>query len=76
MLDEVQWFLDQSVHPALIAQELGRTIASIQKAAKDYERPEIRKAFADAAQAERDRLAIQAHPRHINQANLTGKRAA
>lgn len=74
MLAEVDWFLEFGVHPWLIGQELGRSIESILASAKHYDRPDIRDAFAAAAQAERERIAFEEHPRYINQRNL--RRAA
>lgn len=45
LLDEVEWLLDGSMHPLLVAQELHRSVASIEKAARDHGRRDIASHF-------------------------------
>jgi hypothetical protein len=53
LVEEAAWMLEASVHPRLIAQELGRSVAAIEKAARDEHRPDIAAAFRHALSEDR-----------------------
>lgn len=59
LLDEVNWLLDGGVHPLLIAQTLGKSCQSIDRAARVHGDQRIARLFAYPAQQERDRNAAR-----------------
>lgn len=57
LLEDVMWLLDQDMHPALIAKQLGMTARGIHKAAWRHGNDRVKDAFAPEATYERNRAA-------------------
>lgn len=53
LLAEVEWLLDGGAHPLLVAQELHRTVASIEQTARRYGRKDLGNLFGMYAHEER-----------------------
>lgn len=53
LLEDVRWLLDQGVHPALIAKQMGMSARGIHKAAWRHGDLDVQTAFAPEATYER-----------------------